>query len=113
MAILDLHRSMEYTYSFAPPSVGRPVRDWEGIVTPESFAAAERLADLQVYEGLWWRHTTGTAGFLALVNTTGQTVSAELALSGTTRPASRTLTLHQDRLNGSVFTTSLPASKQE
>jgi hypothetical protein len=89
MAIVDVPRSLEYTYSFAPPSLGRPPG-----YNPSASAPPDSR---QVYEGLWWRHTSGTAGFLTLLNTAMDAVEVDVSLSGLSAPAARTLTLPPHR----------------
>jgi hypothetical protein len=91
MAMVDLPRSLDYTYSFAPPSLGR-IRP-TGVVTPATAEPVRGPDGMQVYEGLWWRHTAGAAGFVALLNTTMQSVSADLTITGLSRPGARRLTL--------------------
>lgn len=87
MAVIDVTRSLDYTFSFVPPTLGRTVKT-TGAATPSNKGGA-----LQVYEGLWWRHTEESAGFVAIFNTTGSSVSAELSVLGLSKIAQRELML--------------------
>ncbi len=91
IALIDLRRSMEYTYSFAPPSLGRTVRLARSATDPHT--APDRSETLQKYEGLWWRHNAETAGFVALLNTRAESISVDLAISGLGKAVSQTITL--------------------
>ncbi len=79
MSILDTARSLEYMPSFrfaaAAPAGG-------GSAPPS-----------QAYEGLWWRYSDSSAGFVALANTTDQSIGVEVGISGLTPPAGSGLTL--------------------
>ncbi len=84
MSILDVSRSLGY----APPFVF-PAKAW-----PENAASAPPW---QTYEGLWWRYGAGSAGFVALANTTDKAIGIELGVSGLKSPAGRSLTLGAHR----------------
>lgn len=86
MAILDLQRSLEYT-----PPCAYPTPPLTGV--PSSSPAAPQPDSGQVLEGLWWRYSANTAGFVALSNTTAKQISVEVDITGLKGPVSTTFSL--------------------
>ena len=87
MSILDLARSLEYTYSFVFPPGGAIT----GI--PPSVNATLAGFNGQAYEGLWFRNKSTSGGFLALSNTASTPLTVQVAISGLASPAGRTVQL--------------------
>lgn len=80
MSILDTARSLEYSPAFAFPD---KVASTDASGAPLS----------QACEGLWWRYGSGSAGFVALANTTDNPIGVEVGVSGLKGPAGRTMSL--------------------
>jgi len=89
MSILDLTRSLEYSYPFVfPPGQGTGE---QGLPAP--VRAARDAANAQTYEGLWFRNTAAAGGFLALANTSESALGVSLGVSGLSQPAGRSISL--------------------
>jgi len=89
MSILDLTRSLEYSYPFvSPPGQGAGEQGF-----PASVRAARDAANAQTYEGLWFRNTATSGGFLALANASESALGVGVAVSGLGQPAGRSLSL--------------------
>jgi len=80
MSILDTSRSLEYMPSFRFAATAAP-------------ASGGGAPPPQAYDGLWWRYSSSSAGFVALANTTDQSIGVEFGISGLTSPAGTSLTL--------------------
>ena len=88
-SILDLPRSLEYSYPFIfPPGQGKAEKG-----VPASAVAVRDAANAQNYEGLWFRRTATSGGFLALANTSESVLGAEVAVSGLKTPVGRSISL--------------------
>jgi len=89
MAILDVVRSLEYSYPFVfPPGQGMGEKGLLAIAR-----ATRDGANAQTYEGLWFRNTPTSGGFLALANTSEATLAVTVAVSGLSRPAGSSISL--------------------
>ncbi len=83
MSILDVARSLEYMPYFWFPAK----------LAPEQ----KSVSPAQAYEGLWWRYGDGSAGFVALANTTDDPVNVEVDVSGLNAPAGTNVVLGPHR----------------
>jgi hypothetical protein len=83
MAVLDLVRSLEYSYPFIfPPGQGLTETS-----IPDSVRELRDSANGTRYEGLWFRNGTSAGGFLALANTGNAALNVTVTLSGLANPS--------------------------
>ena len=88
MSIVDLTRSLSHVYPFVfPPDQG--IRE---NISPKTRAYRDAINGIK-YEGLWFRKTHNTGGFLALANTSSALLNVGIAVSGLRNPANRRVSI--------------------
>jgi hypothetical protein len=99
MSIVDLTRSLSHVYPFVfPPDQG--IRE---NISPKTRAYRDAINGIK-YEGLWFRKTHNTGGFLALANTSSALLNVGIAVSGLRNPANRRVSIegHNTALVGEL-----------